>query len=1251
MKQRFFSNVKRFAVAGATLAVLLFGSCSNLVEQEQTPAAPEQTVQAGEKVQVRISVAETARSAYPTVNRDEFVSFTLKCDDTIVETWHKDAETGLSAYQMLSAGSVELTTGEHELELIAELDGGVRYKSEITQTITANATLAFRLTLAEIPATGKGTFSWEITFPSDKDLTKVTCDMYASEDGSTYGDTPAYSTFCTVGSSSTPSISWTSSLSDIAAGKYIVVYTFCTSDGNNHYEVLGTYEESVVVIPGRTTSYTETIVNLNSRYTITYKLNGGNGTSIRYYSSQNDVEHQIPTKTNLTFAGWYTTEDFTGEPQTGWLKRTRIGDLTLYAKWTYTLTFSANDTTEAPAEGEIESETAIEGIGIKVPECAFTREGYAFTGWNTNANGSGTFYEAGSTLTSNGHIMLYAQWTERAEGQVSVTYHANGGTRIETQMVAAGSTLSAPVVERTGYELVGWFTSTDGGETLSDTAFVFGENGTTVSADTVLYAKWTPKTYHITYCDVDSTLTDKEFSGTHETGYATTHTYDTVTALDTPTAPDDDRTFIGWFTSSKGTGTALTELSATGYTADITLYAKYLQTKYHVSAEGDNTSGTGLTAAPYKTVAKAVTAIVARNTKTDYTIVVHGTVVENVTITMEASYASSLTICGATGNETDKLDGNGNGTVLKITSAVPITLKNIAITKGTAADSCTGGGITLDNSIGHLTLGSGALITGNRSAKTSTSTWSSYGYYYGGGGIYVYSGTLVMEDGSEISGNEANSAGGGVFVCGYSSGTSFVMNGGVIKDNTVTTSSTKSNYCYGGGGVYVFGYATSGTSFIMNGGEIKNNTVPNASANTHGGGGVYLYCRNPVTFTMTGGTISGNSAYYGGGVYANYYSSRTNCKFTLEDGEISGNTATKNGGGVYVYAKATMTNGKITKNTAGDAGGGVYVVSNATFSMSDGEISENKATNYGDGIYVVSNGIFSVSGGKISDNDEYAVYCTATTFKMGGSAYIPLSDDGNNTVYFSENNSLIDVTDELTATAPVATIQPKTSNYTKGYKVIAASGITMSQELADKFAIKSDGTPWIVGVDSDGYGVLARPVYEITYKDKDGEDFTGTLPADASLTHTYDTPTTLPIPDRDGWAFQGWHKLPDCSDPTITSIGARDITAGITLYTYWTHEVVNFSIKNAGIDLDAKEVGGVVTVTASDGYTGYGWLIDGKEPEDAFAGAKVSADGKTLTFGKAAMIRGLSYVISVTAKNTNGVVDHATVTVKKQEAE
>ena len=112
------------------------------------------------------------------------------------------------------------------------------------------------------------------------------------------------------------------------------------------------------------------------------------------------------------------------------------------------------------------------------------------------------------------------------------------------------------------------------------------------------------------------------------------------------------------------------------------------------------------------------------------------------------------------------------------------------------------------------------------------------------------------------------------------------------------------------------------------------------------------------TFTMYGGSITGNTVTGSGGVYVNEKGT-----FNMNGGEITGNTSSSYGGGVYVYRNAefTMTGGSITDNAASSKnksnGGGVY--SAGTFTMTGGSITRNKAE-YGGGVWTDAS--FTVSG-------------------------------------------------------------------------------------------------------------------------------------------------------------------------------------------------------------------------------------------------------------------------------------------------
>ena len=117
---------------------------------------------------------------------------------------------------------------------------------------------------------------------------------------------------------------------------------------------------------------------------------------------------------------------------------------------------------------------------------------------------------------------------------------------------------------------------------------------------------------------------------------------------------------------------------------------------------------------------------------------------------------------------------------------------------------------------------------------------------------------------------------------------------------------------------------------------------------THADGltGTGVYLDSAGTFTLYGGSISGNKAKYGGGVYV--YSG----VFTLSGGTVSGNSSDEDGAGVYTTGTFNMTGGSVSGNFTTDAavtgfatkrGGGVYVAD--VFNMSGGTISGNTSGN------------------------------------------------------------------------------------------------------------------------------------------------------------------------------------------------------------------------------------------------------------------------------------------------------------------
>ena len=88
---------------------------------------------------------------------------------------------------------------------------------------------------------------------------------------------------------------------------------------------------------------------------------------------------------------------------------------------TYTLTFNANT-----GNGSMSSMETGSGEILVLPTNTFTKDGYAFVGWNTKADGSGTTYTNLANISLTANTTLYAQWVVAVE--YTITYAGDENT-------------------------------------------------------------------------------------------------------------------------------------------------------------------------------------------------------------------------------------------------------------------------------------------------------------------------------------------------------------------------------------------------------------------------------------------------------------------------------------------------------------------------------------------------------------------------------------------------------------------------------------------------------------------------------------------------------------------------------------------------------------------------------------------------------------------------------------------------------
>ncbi len=256
---------------------------------------------------------------------------------------------------------------------------------------------------------------------------------------------------------------------------------------------------------------TSNISTSASAYTVTYNNNGGSGcttTSVTYGGKYGTMCE--PTRNGYVFIGWFD-ENYKDKP------------LNYYADTYSDLKNAFGYDADALYNHYI---TYGKGEGRRISQ-----------------------YVKGDSFTGNANKTIYAGWY--AQGY-TISYNSNGGTgSMASDVVKTGGTVTIKANEFTkkGYSFAGWTTKSDGTDDGYNWTgwsgtwnYVDGQYG--IANKTLkLYARWTPKSYTISYNSNGGTGTMA--SDTVSTGSKATIKSNTFTKT--------GYKFVGWTTKSDGT--------------------------------------------------------------------------------------------------------------------------------------------------------------------------------------------------------------------------------------------------------------------------------------------------------------------------------------------------------------------------------------------------------------------------------------------------------------------------------------------------------------------------------------------------------------------------------------------------------------------------------------------------------------------------------------------------------------------------
>ncbi|MBP3448866.1 MAG: SUMF1/EgtB/PvdO family nonheme iron enzyme [Spirochaetaceae bacterium] len=192
------------------------------------------------------------------------------------------------------------------------------------------------------------------------------------------------------------------------------------------------------------------------------------------------TEPTTPEKEGYNFGYWYTSKDNGATEDSSYNFSVPVtSDITLYAKWItksdiiYKVEHyqqNIEDDEYSFVEVDTESKTGI--IGTETQAVAKN-----YVGFSVN-----TFEQ--KTILADGSTTVKIYYTRNIN---TVTFNANGGSYVETQIVKYEENATLPTKPtKDGYVFEGWYTSFDNGITL-DTKFDFTSS---ITNDVILFAKW-----------------------------------------------------------------------------------------------------------------------------------------------------------------------------------------------------------------------------------------------------------------------------------------------------------------------------------------------------------------------------------------------------------------------------------------------------------------------------------------------------------------------------------------------------------------------------------------------------------------------------------------------------------------------------------------------------------------------------------------------------------------------------------------
>ena len=355
----------------------------------------------------------------------------LGTEETLLAEWADYSEFNLVPY------SNEMHAGTYDFMLTAINYGATMTQTLSSKTLSAGSTTSLNFTSLTASENGEQTGAIDLTIYYSAYSAGESFKKYIDY---SYGNYPELSlsldgNLIALKDSSTSSIETTTDdkgnvygfystsaclkTAPVNAGFHIITITCIATDGSVFVYPVPVYVQAGYLSKGSVYPLSGNEVTKDDNvqsYTVTYNSN----TDTEEIKTQSfykgsllaDAEALGFTGTGTKrFKEWNTQKDGSGTSYTEGSSPKLTEDITLYAQWAdfYKLTYLINiDSNTQTYIQKVEAEISL--ATSKTAFADFDSLKYQFCGWDTKADGSGTRYAEGASLTLTEDTILYAQW-------------------------------------------------------------------------------------------------------------------------------------------------------------------------------------------------------------------------------------------------------------------------------------------------------------------------------------------------------------------------------------------------------------------------------------------------------------------------------------------------------------------------------------------------------------------------------------------------------------------------------------------------------------------------------------------------------------------------------------------------------------------------------------------------------------------------------------------------------------------------